>query len=458
MFTSSQPGSDLRLIDFGCGALDTQPVDNVNNSIHQADGTLLHRHATYVGTPFYSSPELFQRSYSQRTDVWSAGVTMYVLVAGYPSDKLQKAFDMLQKNHMPTGGRQDYLQSLPHIPKTVPDSYFDVLDMCLVTSHKHRKSAEEILSSEFLQFHKVITTNTEINDTNQTSLSLESVVAEGTPRISSNPIQRSESTTQLYIIEQTAQRHQSYIQYGKFERSVVALLAAVLDQDKLKLLIQSLEGLLQDHLTDKTLQQRSPSDHQLLANKRRLKVVKISELKATLKALELENIVPMIEHVPSYQSSFENYAFHFKLLGQFCRDSNKQLSVHRHQQRKKTGEKSGNPLDVSFHHHKDYNTALSVSDKDSSVSRKLRRMAQKVMLTMKKPGENHGNPLDVSGHIPREDDSHRGMTVHGTQIWNQLKKGSNLDLSSSDVGNKGSFVKKRFSSMLNLDQIDQPKK
>ena len=152
MFTHSPRGAELRLIDFGCGALDTGSVDKAN-FISQSDGTILQRHATYVGTPFYTSPEVFQRSYSNGTDVWSAGVTLYVLVAGYPSDKLQKAFDMLHKNNMPLGGRHDMLKTLPHMPPNLPDSFFDVLDMCLVYNHKHRKSAKDICLAEFLQFH-----------------------------------------------------------------------------------------------------------------------------------------------------------------------------------------------------------------------------------------------------------------------------------------------------------------
>jgi serine/threonine protein kinase len=269
------------LIDFGCGALDTHSV-NVTDCITQKDGSNLHRHATYVGTPFYTSPELFQRSYSNRTDVWSAGVTLYVLVAGFPSEKLQKAFDMLHKNDFPQGGRQHFLKTLPHMPPNLPDPFFDTLDMCLIYSHKHRKGAKDICQTEFVQFHKSIEAS---KDT--TSLSLDQVIS--TASVKNTILSRSESTTQLYIVEQTAQRHTSYLAYGKFERSVTALLAAILDQDQLKLVMQSLDMLLQDHLTDDKLQQRSPADHQLLANKRRLQVVKISQVKATLKALQLEH-------------------------------------------------------------------------------------------------------------------------------------------------------------------------
>lgn len=55
MFSSDQPGADLRLIDFGSGTMR-----------HVGEF-----HTTFCGTPFYSSPELFQKKYTQKTDVWS---------------------------------------------------------------------------------------------------------------------------------------------------------------------------------------------------------------------------------------------------------------------------------------------------------------------------------------------------------------------------------------------------
>jgi serine/threonine protein kinase len=33
-----------------------------------------------LGSAFYISPELFQRTYNEKTDVWSAGVCLYVII------------------------------------------------------------------------------------------------------------------------------------------------------------------------------------------------------------------------------------------------------------------------------------------------------------------------------------------------------------------------------------------
>ena len=79
MFVSPEPGAELRLIDYGSGT--NKVVEGM--------------HTTFAGTPFYNSPEMFQKTYTSKTDVFSCGVLFYVLVAGYPSESLQKAFNIL---------------------------------------------------------------------------------------------------------------------------------------------------------------------------------------------------------------------------------------------------------------------------------------------------------------------------------------------------------------------------
>ena len=143
----------------------------------------------------------------------------------------------------------------------------------------------------------------------------------------------------------------------------------------------------------------------------------------------------MIENLPSYQASFDDFAFHFKLLGNFCRDSNKQRSVHIQRQRLKTGEQHGHPLDVSVHHDKDVN-ANDDHTKDSSVSKRLRLIAKKLLEGKKKNSECH--PLDVSVHIPRaETIASQNRTSH---FQNELKKG--MDLSSLEIADGSHSFKK----------------
>lgn len=83
MFLDKDYESPLKLIDFG--------LAKILENKHELMGTR-------IGTPFYISPEILKGSYSLKTDIWSAGVILYILLCGYPpfySDSDSEIFKLI---------------------------------------------------------------------------------------------------------------------------------------------------------------------------------------------------------------------------------------------------------------------------------------------------------------------------------------------------------------------------
>jgi serine/threonine protein kinase len=232
MFETADPGAGLRLIDFGSGNMKQIEL----------------MHTTFAGTPFYNSPEMFQKTYTQKTDVWSVGVVLYVLVAGYPTDALQKAFNLLLDT------KRKELKGLPNLPDNMPAPYYDMLEKLLVYKHKKRKSAGEMLNHEFVQFHLDL-----LKEQDGGELASEQPVPTSTGR-----------TRRMSLsVRGSVRRHTLFFDYLKYERSSTTIMATLLSKDELRKMIWILNP-------DEEHVKRSEEGP-------KLQVILISELKAILK-------------------------------------------------------------------------------------------------------------------------------------------------------------------------------
>ena len=222
MFTDPSPGAEGRLIDFGSGTLGN---NNSNSNKNSSNNTDTDTHTTFAGSAFYISPEMFQRTYNRSTDVWSVGVTLYVLVAGFPADHLQKAFNILQ-----TADRKERnLRHLPNVPDNVPDSFYDLLDQALTYRYKKRPSASALVEHEFVTFHQ-----------EDTILSLEDVSAAASASVQ-RPNSNNNKKNRSVSLAGSVVRHNVFLGYQRYERAVTTLLATMLSKTELAQLLQVLQ-------------------------------------------------------------------------------------------------------------------------------------------------------------------------------------------------------------------------
>lgn len=217
MFVSPESSAELRLIDFGSGT--NKVVDGM--------------HTTFAGTPFYNSPEMFQKTYTTKTDVFSCGVVFYVLVAGYPSECLQKAFNIL------LDAKRKTLATLPNLPENMPDSYYELLEECLKYRHKGRKSAGEIIETcDFVKFHKDLAAEESGEAEEKDSFPTD----EGAPATKkASPRKSRMERTPSFAIHGTVKRHSAFMNFKGHERSMTTIIATMLSKNEFAKLLTILE-------------------------------------------------------------------------------------------------------------------------------------------------------------------------------------------------------------------------
>lgn len=132
------------------------------------------------------------------------------MVAGYPSDVLQKAFNKMQNPNR-------NLKEMPHLPKDLPDDFMELLDAMLTYKPSDRPSAEYCLEHmEFVQ-------------PKEEQIQLDAIQAEAL------------SGVQTGDLSASVRRHSVFMDFQHFELSLTSLLATLLNPTELDALVQSIK-------------------------------------------------------------------------------------------------------------------------------------------------------------------------------------------------------------------------
>ncbi|EJK43840.1 hypothetical protein THAOC_37677 [Thalassiosira oceanica] len=317
MFVDSNRSSQLRLIDFGSGRCD---------ELEQAPGNEVDRYTTFAGSAFYISPEMFQHSYTNKTDVWSAGAALYVLVAGYPADQLQLVFDKLQST------KPNRLKSLPNMPSNMPESFYEMLEGALQYRHKSRSEAGALMKGEFSQFHIELSKEAGSGG----AISIHEVAQEAAEQGDTVPemsTSKSRRTTSV-VLEGSVKRHNAYLGYQKFERSLTTM---QMNQKK--------SASMGSDISDEKKEEAPEVEK---GNAAKLQVVTIKELMSVLTSMEMVDerervdVIKMIQGLRGFMF-YETFAYHVAALRQLINEKENQ------KERRKAGLVKGDMLNMSVH-------------------------------------------------------------------------------------------------------------
>ena len=122
-----------------------------------------------VGNMYYMAPEVINKSYNNKCDLWSCGVVLYILLSGRPPFDGEKEIDVFKRI---TSGKYD-LTSPPF--NTCSDEVKDLIRHLLVIEPYKRLSTEEALNHPWFKVNKSKELFNQIKDTSLVRMFIENL-------------------------------------------------------------------------------------------------------------------------------------------------------------------------------------------------------------------------------------------------------------------------------------------
>ena len=100
-----------------------------------------------IGSPYYIAPEVLNRSYDEKCDIWSSGVVLYVMLTGnfpFIGNTSQKLFENIKTGRYRKSGKEY---------KAISNEGKALIDQMLTLNPQKRISARECLNSPFFSNH-----------------------------------------------------------------------------------------------------------------------------------------------------------------------------------------------------------------------------------------------------------------------------------------------------------------
>ena len=129
IFVKDMTDYEVKLIDFGCSKFLQKKKNNKLSGI--------------VGTSIYCSPEVIDNLYDERSDEWSCGVLMYILLCGEPP------FQGETEEEIFANVKKGYIDFSKKKFKIVSQNCIDLIKKLLTQNKKNRIKASEALKHPF---------------------------------------------------------------------------------------------------------------------------------------------------------------------------------------------------------------------------------------------------------------------------------------------------------------------